>query len=45
MVQLQQCQHIRTPHAEKRTLRANKKLDVPEPNLLHWLISLLCDHI
>lgn len=28
MVQLQECQHIRTPHAEKRILEANEKLDL-----------------
>lgn len=45
MVQLQRCQHIRTPHTEKWTLQANEKLDLKEPNSLHWLISLLCDHM
>lgn len=44
MVQLQWCQHIRT-YTEKQTLQANKKLNLKEPNSLHWLISLFRDHI
>lgn len=45
MVQLQRCQYIRTPQTEKWTLQANEKLALKEPNSLHWLISLLCDHM